>query len=299
MTDEPSAPERPVRPATSPSPTRRTTRLSVAAPPKSFFERYRNILLGAVGVVALLGIGGIALFNAAQPAYACAERWAAPAATDAPAPGASPRLGYIQPDLGKNHITVGPSVNYPLCPPASGRHYNASNLGPIKAIVYGPDDTQIPQGWLHNLEHGGLIILYKCPGDACEEAGQAALRQLYASFPTSPVCNLPVGAVGPVIARFDQMEYPYVAMLWGQVLPLQTLDTAQILAFFTNQAERSNPEAGCPRPTATPAPTRSAAPSASQSASPAGSPAASPVATPAASTAPSPAASPGTSPAPS
>jgi hypothetical protein len=227
-------------------------------------------------VVALVVVGGIALFNAAQPAYACAEQWTAPAATDAPAPGASPRLGYIQPDLGKNHIDVGQNVRYALCPPASGRHYNATNLGPIKAQLYGPDEVQIPQGWLHNLEHGALVVLYRCPGPACDDAGQAALRQFYTAFPSSPICNLPVGAVGPVIARFDQMAYPYVAMLWGQVLPLETLDTAQILTFFTNQAERSNPEAGCPRPTASPAPTRSASPSGSPSGSPAGSPAGSP-----------------------
>jgi hypothetical protein len=268
----------------------------VAPPPQAFLDRYRNLLLGAVGVAALVVIGAIALFNAAQPAYACAEQWTAPGATDAPAAGVSPRLGYIQPDLGKNHIDVGQNVRYALCPPASGRHYNATNLGPVKAQVYGPDDVQIPQGWLHNLEHGALVVLYRCPGPGCDDAGQATLRQFYASFPNSPICNLPVGSVGPVIARFDQMAYPFAALLWGQILPLETFDTTQILAFFTNQAERSNPELGCPRPTATPGPTRSASPSVGPSGSPAASPGASPAASPGASSAASPAPSSAASP---
>lgn len=294
MTDVPRSPERSVRPPARATPPR-NVRLRVAQPPQSFLQRYRTLLLGAVGVAAILLFGGIALFNAAQPAYACAEQWGAPTATDAPAPGASPRLGYIQPDLGKNHIDVGQTLRYALCPPASGRHYNAANLGPVKAQVYGPDDVQIPQGWLHNLEHGALILLYRCPGLGCDDAGQAALRQFYTAFPKSPICNLPVGAVGPVIARFDQMAYEFVALLWGQVLPLESLDRAQILAFFTNQAERSNPEIGCPRPTASPAPTRSGSPSASPAGSPSASPAGSPGASPAGSPSPSAAASPAAS----
>jgi hypothetical protein len=221
------------------------------------------LLLGAVGVVVAL--------SAAQPAFACAAQWTAPpSGSPAPdgSPGATPRLGYVQPDLGKNHIPVGQSVQYPLCPPASGRHYNAANLGPIKAQVYGPEDQTVPQGWVHNLEHGGLVVLYRCPGPACDDTGQAAFRQFYSSFPPSPVCKLPVGTVGPVITRFDQMAYPLVALLWGQVLPMDTWNPDLVLAFFNQQAERTNPELLCARPTATPgASAASPAPTASPGAS--------------------------------
>ena len=42
-------------------------------------------------------------------------------------------------------------------------------------------------------------------------------------------------ALANKIARFDDMAYPYAALLWDEVLPLQTLDTQQILAFFQQQ----------------------------------------------------------------
>jgi len=257
------------------------------APRKSFLERNRGRLLWALAGVALLATAGIAFFNAASPAYACAAEWS-PQPTPSPAPSATQRLGYVQTDTGREHVTTGAFVKYALCPPATGKHYNASGQGPIRAGLFGPDDAITPQGWIHNLEHGGLVLLYRCDnGDnACSDAGQAALRQFNASFPNSPVCNLPPGSIGPVIARFDQMKTPYAALLWGLVLPLDTLDTNEIYTFFTQSAERTNPESLCarpsptPGPTGTPGPTSTPGPSASSSATPTVSPTAASTASP-------------------
>jgi hypothetical protein len=279
LTDQSTPPARPVRPVPTRRPTARSTRFRVGPEP-SFLERNRRLILGAAAVLVLGVVGVVVAMNAAEPAYACAQQWTAPATATpgtSPAPDSTPRIGYVQPDLGKNHIPVGQTVRYPLCPPASGRHYNTTNLGPIKAQLYGPEDPTIPQGWVHNLEHGGLVVLYRCPGPGCEDAGQAAFRQFYQSFPASPICKLPVGSVGPVITRFDQMAYPFAALLWGQVLPMESWDPALTLAFFNQQAERTNPEQACPRPTATPGPS-TPAPSAS------GSPVATPTVSPAATT---------------
>jgi hypothetical protein len=203
-----------------------------------------------VGAVALIAVAIFVATSAAQPAYACSQEWLEPDGGTS----SGDRIGYVQPDLGRNHVAVGQKVTYPLCPPASGSHYNASNLGPVKPQVYGPDDPQVPQGWIHNLEHGGMVILYRCPGDLCDSAGQARLQQAFLEMPESPVCHFPPTQPlsGVVITRFDQMAYPVVALLWGQILPLQSLDVEQITAFY-QQAELTNPEIGCPRPTATPA----------------------------------------------
>jgi hypothetical protein len=199
--------------------------------------------------------------NATSPAYACSTQWE-PAVTPEPAPGATPRLGYVQNDQGTGHVTLGSFVRYALCPPASGKHYNAQGEGPVRPGTYGPDDEANPEGWIHNLEHGGMVVLYRCAdGDpGCSESTQAAIQTFYANFPNSPICDLPVGAVGPIIARFDEMKWPFAALLWGQVLPLETFDQQLILDFFAQQGERSNPEALCPAPTPTPGPTVTAAP---------------------------------------
>lgn len=255
----------------TPRPAPRTVR--AAAPQPTFLERYRGRILLGLAAIALVAIAGIAFLNATSPAYACAAQWT-PSATAAPEPGATPRLGYVQTDLGRGHISLGAFMKYALCPPASGDHYNAQGEGPVRPGLYGPDDQATPQGWIHNLEHGGLVVLYRCTGSdtACTDAGQAALKELNTAFPNSPICNLPQGSVGPIIARFDQMATPYAALLWDLVLPLDTLDTARIKAFFAQQGERTNPEPLCPKPTATPAATPAA---------PAATPA--PTATPAAS----------------
>lgn len=241
----------------------RPSRVKRAAPPKSFLERYRT---GLIGLVVVLVVGGIAVAgfgSASAPKWSCSTLWTAPASTAQPAPGATPRIGYVQDDLGRGHIGVGEVQRYPLCPPASGKHINQTGSGPIAVRVYGPDDDARPQGWIHNLEHGGMVILYSCDGDGCSDTGQAALRDLFATFPPGPICGTPAGSVGPVIARFDEMATPYAAMVWGQILPLQTLDREQIFAFWNQQGERTNPEPLCARPSPTPLPT--AEPSASPS----------------------------------
>jgi hypothetical protein len=136
----------------------------------------------------------------------------------------------------------------------------------------------IPQNWVHNLEHGGLVVLYR---DA--EADQSALRAVYDAIPASPVCGFEPGgqSPGPVIARFDQMAWPFAALVWGRVLPLETLDQAAILDFYARYGERTNPEKYCE------VPEPSAGPSASGSVAPSASPAASPSAAPSESAAPS------------
>jgi hypothetical protein len=51
------------------------------------------------------------------------------------------------------------------------------------------------------------------------------------------------------------MPYPYAAIVWDVVLPLQKLDEQAIFDFYAGQAERFNPEKQCPAPSATAGPT--------------------------------------------
>jgi hypothetical protein len=274
-------------PPRRPSEAARGTRRSRRPAPRSatFLERNRNRLLATGGVLVFAILAGLAFLNATQPAYACgalfdptpAPAWvpptAAPVASGAtPAPTATaPPVGYVEPDMGHLHVDPGTRVKYTNCPPASGKHYNATGQGPIAAGVYGPDDVTIPQNWVHNMEHGGLVLLYKCPGPACDDAGQQALRDLYEQWPNSPVCDAPRGSLGnlPVFTRFDEMAAPYTALVWDVVLPMQTLDTDLILRFFAERGEQYNPEKFCAAPTPTAAPTATPGPTATPAPTPA------------------------------
>jgi len=253
----------------------------VPPPRGSFLERNRRRLLYAA-IAAVIAIGGLLVYASfTTKGYICLSEWT-PGPTPTTAPSATPHLGYFQDDLGRTHVEVGTRVKYAFCPPASGLHYNAPGVaGPITPRFYGSGETTIPQNWLHNMEHGGLVVLYRCAsGDNCDQAQQDALRSFFSTFPNSPVCDIPKGAIGPVITRFDDMKFPYAALVWDEVLPLDAWDPAAVLAFFAQQGERTNPETQCPRPTGTPGPTGTPAPSAT------------PAATEAPSTEPSPASSP-------
>ena len=263
------------------------------------------MLLVALGVV-VLGVLGFFFFQSlTSPGYACSTIWT-PTPTAEPAPGASARLGYVQDDMGREHVAPGTVVRYTLCPPASGKHFNASGQGPIKPALYGPDDKQAPGGWIHNMEHGAMVILYRCQappagapsgalptGDGCTDAGQQALKELYDDWPASPICGIPPHLLSPVIARFDDMAWPYAALLWDLVLPLDHLDRDAILAFFAQQGERTNPEKQCLEPTPAPAATEAPADTTSPEPTVTSSPAA-----PAVSTSPEASASGGVSPSP-
>jgi hypothetical protein len=247
----PGSPNRPAGQRPANRPVRR------ARPPvrRSFTERNRSRLIW-LGVLAVaLAFGGIVFLNVTAPAYACGVQWVAPP-TAAPAPGSSPLLGFAQEDMGNNHVPPGTVVKYLYCPPASGQHYAVVPQGPIPPRVYGPNEKAIPEGWVHNLEHGGLVLLYNCSGpaagDGCTDAAQATMKALYTTWPASPICALPAGVWGPVMARFDNMAYPYAALVWDQVLPLQTLDTAQVVEFFKQKDELFNPEKQCAAPSAPP-----------------------------------------------
>jgi hypothetical protein len=245
------------RPATGTRSGRRETARPVGSP--SFLERYRTPLLG-LAIVAVVAVVGVGMFSAAtQPAYACSTEWV-PDPTSPPAEGAAPQPGYPQPDMGQGHVGNGTAITYTYCPPASGRHFNGTQTGPISARVYGPTDNVNPQGWIHNLEHGALVLLYRGDSEGATDAGQQALRDFFDSYPASPVCGFEPGtSVGPVFARFDQMATPFTAMVWGRVLPLETLDTEAILELDRTYGERTNPESFCARPSPTPSPSASPA----------------------------------------
>lgn len=248
------------------------TRIREPQRQRSALERYRGLLLG-IGVAAVvLVVGGALFLGASSPAYACTSMLQ-PTASPSVAPGETPRLGQVTRDLGRNHVETGSSVTYEFCPPTSGSHYNASRLGPIPPVFYGKDDTTVPEGWIHNLEHGAMVVLYRCP-EGCATDAQTALGALQQQLPASPLCGFPPGS-NVVVTRFDQLPTPYAAVVWGRVVFLNSLDVGAITTFYAQSADRA-PEPQCQQavPGYTPTPGPAASPAASASpVAPAASPA--------------------------
>jgi hypothetical protein len=271
---------------------------------RSFFDRYRSLIVGGGILAGLLLFGAFVFLGSTGTAYACGSQVDPQSAAPA-APSATPELGQVIPDMGRSHITPGTKADYIYCPPGSGPHYNIAGRGPIAPRFYGPDANTEPQGWIHNLEHGGLVILYSCaqPG-SCTQQELDELRALASNFPASPLCNIQGGVISPVIARFDTMKTKYAAVVWNRALLIDDLDIPEMLAFWQQWGERNNPERQCAPPSPSPSANVATSPSpgtsgeASPRASSEASPAASGGASPGASGS-SPAATPGSSAAPS
>ena len=86
---------------------------------------------------------------------------------------------YLPPD----HVPVGTPVTYNSNPPSSGPHY------PVWA-AFKEYDAPVDRGYyVHNLEHGAVVFLYKCEdADGCPDVVQA-LRDAAATVPSDPLCE--------------------------------------------------------------------------------------------------------------
>jgi hypothetical protein len=81
---------------------------------------------------------------------------------------------------GWSHVAEGSVVSYRANPPASGPHY------PVWARYQEHAVAVARPYWVHNLEHGAIIFLYRpdAPADVV-----AALRAAFQSLPNDPICG--------------------------------------------------------------------------------------------------------------
>jgi hypothetical protein len=146
--------------------------------------------------------------------------------------GAPPaKLGVQEPDYGANHVATRSPIEYASYPPTSGNHY------PQWADP-GNYEVQIPEGfWLHSLEHGYTVLLYRPELD-----GPAIREQIAALLP-----NLPKSVAG--YHKFIAMPYDrlpegenFNLVAWRHRLPLDSFDATTIQNFYRSHVDKG-PEA--------------------------------------------------------
>jgi hypothetical protein len=227
---------------------RRTTRATppTPAPPP---RRYRQpepdgrrllsprvLLLGlvAVGFAGVIGFAVVSSLTA--PDYSCVKLLTSP-------PGTSATEGFATDSLGAGHVAAGTRISYGFCPPTSGAHYNAAGIGPLRPAFYGPDAAVGPGGWIHNLEHGYVVALYRCANGTCPPAGElAALRQFAANGPPTQGAAACGYRSKVLVARFDEMSTPYALLAWDRALLLDAFDEVAALGFAGRFIEATAPE---------------------------------------------------------
>ncbi len=141
-------------------------------------------------------------------------------------PDAAPSCGTIVTPYAVDpspHVTECFPVVYSSNPPTSGPHY--PYWASFKTYT-----TPIQRGFtVHDLEHGAIVISYKCSGGCATEL--AALQAFVDARPADPACVAPVKS-RIVIVPDPLLDVPFAAAAWGFALTSQCFDLVALGAFI-------------------------------------------------------------------
>jgi hypothetical protein len=122
------------------------------------------------------------------------------------------------------HLPEGTAIDYATNPPAGGPHY------PVWA-TWGVHMNPVPRPYyVHNLEHGGVVLLYKCTDSAMCASAEAFLKSVMDAVQTDSTCQPPV-RVRVVITRDDAIPTPFAASAWGWTYVSDCPDMPSLLDF--------------------------------------------------------------------
>lgn len=140
------------------------------------------------------------------------------------------------------HVDQGSTLTFASNPPCGGNHY------PFWA-TWGVHETPIPRGnWIHNLEHGGVVFLYRCASRAACPELAAKLEALAKTFPQDPVCATEIPPIKNRAIVTPDPDLPagvqVAVAAWGENLVARCVDDALFRDFYTAHAGRA-PENFC------------------------------------------------------
>ena len=142
-----------------------------------------------------------------------------------------PRLGEHQQDRGNGHIAAAQKASYPSLPPTSGEHWGQPQ---------GPAPWGVKSSWLpfevttHNLEHGGIVIMYNGLETKEVQQLQAIVRDM-----SSQGFNKIILEPWP-----DMKDAKVICTAWNWILKLQSLDAVSIVKFTKQHYDDEAPEKG-------------------------------------------------------
>ncbi len=123
-------------------------------------------------------------------------------------------------------------------PPSSGPHAGAW-------ARFGVFSTPLPRAhYVHNLEHGGVVIAYRCADDRCPLA--ARVRAVFDALPADPSCVAPGAPSRPraILTPDPLLESEVAAAAWGVVYQSDCVDGPSLAAFYTSRVGMA-PEDTC------------------------------------------------------
>jgi hypothetical protein len=149
--------------------------------------------------------------------------------------GASAQMRQVTTEQA-THVDEGAPLSYAHRPPSSGMHYGTLP----QPQEYRMWDTPLSPGrWVHMLEHGAVVVLYR--QDLCDASCVQQLGQFYDSAPRS---NL-VGVRHLTITPYQDMDHAVAVVAWGYIDEMDQVDKDRIMADFKSKVDASSaPEQG-------------------------------------------------------
>jgi len=142
-------------------------------------------------------------------------------------------VGQAVADEGRNHVDPSTTPTYKFYPPASGPHFSAQGIAPVPWQTI---DTLQEGQYIHNLEHGGIAILYDCPSGAdCTTLKNALENYVRNLAPVEPTYH----EIKVVLTPYSRGMQKKVALVaWDYIEFLDSYDQAEITRFYENHVDQ-------------------------------------------------------------
>ena len=136
------------------------------------------------------------------------------------------------------HVPEGTLVTYGSNPPSSGPHYD--QWANFQEFTHPVDDRNL----VHSLEHGALLLLYRCEAEGPDcDALAAALRAVRGAVPTDPLCDAAIRH-RVILAPRAANDVPVAAAAWGYTYRADCVDPASLSSFILDHYAKG-PENFC------------------------------------------------------
>jgi Protein of unknown function (DUF3105) len=136
-----------------------------------------------------------------------------------------------------SHIDPSTQWTYKFYPPTSGPHYSVAGSAPVP---WGTVDTLVEGQFVHNLEHGGIVILYNCPsGTDCTSLKNSLTDYVQKLVPLEPTYGEPKIIMTPYS---HGMTKKVALVAWHYIEFLDSYDQNAITQFYENHVDQG-PEA--------------------------------------------------------
>ena len=127
------------------------------------------------------------------------------------------------------HVPEGQPIYYEHNPPTGGPHYDRT----VPRYGFSADPI-LPGYWVHNLEHGAVVVLYQCDA-ACHELAEP-FRELIRQLPAN--LNSKNGVARLLVLPDPNLPSALAMVAWGRSVLLDRFDADLITAFYEENVDR-------------------------------------------------------------